>query len=71
MAWPVQLIGKPLTIEGQTIKVRDPQRALSHSYVVPQMYGKPLTAQWYGEWVHFTTDKGKSLLTNCGSLKEA
>jgi hypothetical protein len=69
MAWPKSLIGLPLSIDGQYIRVRDPQRALSHSYMVFAGYGKPVSAQWNGDWVQFTTDKGKTFMTDCSTLR--
>ena len=72
MAFSKHIIGGPISINGQTLKLHNnsPGNNAHASYNVSSMYGKPVLALWVGDKVQFTTDKKRAFRTDGNSLSE-
>lgn len=72
MGFPKYVIGGPITIKGQHIKLHNNSSSndASSGYDVSSMYGVPITAQWSVDKVQFTTNKGRAFRTDGSTLSE-
>jgi len=72
MSFPPFVARGPLSIKGQVIKMfNNGSGSATHSYTVSVMYGKPVSAIWYGDELQFSTDKGKSFIAkNNSTIRE-
>jgi hypothetical protein len=72
MGFPKYVIGGPITINGQNLKLHNNSTSndASAGYNVSSMYGKPITAHWMGDKVQFNTDKGRAFRTDGSTLSE-
>lgn len=72
MAFPKYVIGGPISIKGQHLKLHN--NSAGHDacagYDVSSMYGKPISAIWVADRVQFNTDKGRAFRTDGASLNE-
>jgi hypothetical protein len=65
LAFPKYVVGGPITINGQNLKLYNNSHSSSTSTGnnVSGINGKPITAIWVSDKVQFNTDKGRAFRT--------
>jgi hypothetical protein len=66
MGFPKYVVGGDITISGQHLMLHNnsPSDNTTSGYDVASIFGQPISAEWVGKNVEFTTHKGKAFTTD-------